>query len=72
MTRIHAHAGYEQELESSLIASGIADPDEAPDARESGEQTDMLTRARRRHREAPAQTSTGCETTPSADRKPAE
>ena len=72
MTRIHAHADHEQGLEGSLIASGIADPDETPDAREIGEQTDMLTRARRRHREAPSQTGDGSKPAPSADRKPAE
>jgi len=72
MTRHHAVPEHAHGFESSLITSGIADADETADGREVGEQTDMLTRARAGHRQAPVQTSTGPETGPATDRKPSE
>ena len=72
MTRHHRLAEYGLGIEGPLVSSGIADADETIDAREIGEHTDMLTRARRRHHEAPAQTSNGPGTTASPDRKRTE
>jgi len=72
MTRHHAADDHAHGIESFQISSGIADADETADGRETGEQADMLVRARARHRQAPVQTSTGPETGPATDRKPSE